>query len=66
MQLIIYPLLSTRYRRAMLRIGGRFGRYEIYVPRGHLLNRLEQQTGLSADAILEQVQKERNFLLQLV
>ena len=50
----------------MLKIGGRYGAYHIYVPRSHLLNRLQRETGLTVDGILDQIQKERNFLLQLI
>jgi hypothetical protein len=63
MDLIIYPLLGTTSRRAMLKAKSRFGRTYAYRPRGNLLNRLSQQTGMPVEQVLSQIGRERQYFL---
>lgn len=64
MELVVYPLLSTRSRRAMLKTARRFGHYYNYRPRGNLIQRLSQQLNTTPAEVLEQIKKERNYLLK--
>mgnify|MGYP001828678476 CR=1 FL=1 len=64
MKLICYPLLSTRSKRAMLREKSSYGADYHYRPRGHLLQRLSIETGLSAEDCYQQLLKERDYLLK--
>lgn len=63
MNLILYPRLGTRSRRALTRRSGKFGRRYTYRPKGHLLDRLSRETGLTVDAVRLQLEKERQYLL---
>jgi len=63
MDLVIYPLLGTTSRRAMVREKSRFGRPYIYRPRGNLLDRLSAETGMSKEAVLRQIARERQQLI---
>ncbi len=63
MEIIIYPLLGTTSRRAMVREKSRFGHAYVYKPRGELLVRLSVDTGMSKDAVLRQIQRERQYLI---
>jgi hypothetical protein len=63
MDIIIYPLLGTTSRRAMVREKSRFGRLYVYRPRGNLLDRLSTETGMSKNAVLRQIARERQQLI---
>jgi hypothetical protein len=63
MDLVIYPLLGTTSRRAMVREKSRFGRPYVYRPRGNLLDRLSAETGMSKEAVLRQIARERQQLI---
>jgi hypothetical protein len=63
MNIIIYPLLGTTSRRAMLREKSRFGRPYVYSPRGNLLERLSAETGMPKNAVLRQIARERQQLI---
>jgi len=63
MDLVIYPLLGTTSRRAMVREKSRFGRPYVYRPRGNLLDRLSTETGMSKNAVLRQIARERQQLI---
>ncbi|MCC3464155.1 MAG: hypothetical protein JGK33_31970 [Microcoleus sp. PH2017_11_PCY_U_A] len=63
MNLIIYPKLSTRSRRALTRHAGRFGKKYTYRPKGHLLDRLSKETGLTVSQVQSQLEKERQYFL---
>ena len=63
MDIVIYPLLGTTSRRAMVREKSRFGRPYVYCPRGNLLDRLSAETGMSKDAVLRQIARERQQLI---
>jgi hypothetical protein len=63
MDIIIYPLLGTTSRRAMVREKSRFGRPYVYRPRGNLLDRLSTETGMSKNAVLRQIARERQQLI---
>lgn len=69
MQLIIYPLLSTYSRSAILRTKEKYGahggqpyKYEI---RGQTLQRLAKETAMTLTEVREQVIKEREYLKKL-
>ena len=67
MDLIFYPRLGTRSRRALLRTNRRgFKKADehIYRPKGTLLLRLSRKTGMSVSQVEAQLQKERVYLLQ--
>lgn len=67
MNLIVYPLLRKKSKTAMLRVvnqrGKNRGHLYNYVPNGRLLNRLSTLLPLSKSEILDQVIKEREYLL---
>jgi hypothetical protein len=63
MDIVIYPLLGTTSRRAMVREKSRFGRPYVYRPRGNLLDRLSAETGMSKEAVLRQIARERQQLI---
>ncbi|WP_373534661.1 hypothetical protein [Microcoleus sp.] len=63
MNIIVYPLLGTTSRRAMVREKSKFGRPYVYRPRGDLLARLSVETGMSKDAVLRQIARERQQLI---
>lgn len=64
MNLILFPLLSTRSQRAILREKKRYGHPYKYNPRGDLLERLSEQTGMTKEECYSQLVKERKFLLR--
>lgn len=64
--LILYPRLSTRSRRAIVKTKKRHGQEYVYNPRGDLLLRLSQETGLDMEAVYNQLLKERAVLLNLL
>lgn len=63
MELLLYSKLSTCSRRAIRRKKGRFGRPYEYRPYGNLVRRLSRETGQSSDWVLDQLAKERQYLL---
>jgi len=63
MNIIIYPLLGTTSRRAMVREKARFGRPYVYSPRGNLLDRLCSETGMTKNAVLRQIARERQYFI---
>lgn len=63
MDIILYPKLSTRSRRAFWRTGTYQKRPGGYNPRGDLLARLSRETGQTFDATYEQLMRERAYLL---
>ena len=63
MNIVIYPLLGTTSRKAMVREKSRFGRPYVYRPRGNLLDRLSAETGMSKDVVLRQIARERQQLI---
>jgi len=63
MEFIIYPMLGTTSRRAMVREKARFGRPYVYRPRGNLLDRLSAETGMSRDSVFRQIARERQQLI---
>ncbi len=65
MEIFLYPRLSTRSKRAMLKTKGRFGRYYSYQPRITLIDRLARETGLSREEVMNQLWRERQFLLDV-
>jgi hypothetical protein len=63
MDIVIYPLLGTTSRRAMLKEKSRFGRPYTYRPRGNLLVRLSKETGMPVEEVLSQIGRERQHFL---
>lgn len=64
MNLLIWPKLSTRSRRALLKRVRGYGRPHNYTPKGHLLERLSRELGISKEEVLAQMWKEREYLLK--
>lgn len=64
-ELKLYPLLGTRSRRGLYKTHRRNYAYTrtYYVPRYNLVLRLSRQTGLSPEAVYEQMKRERDYLL---
>ena len=65
MEIILYSRLSTRSKRALLKTKKSFGKTYYYSPRGNLLQRLSQETGMSPEQVASQLVKERDYLLSL-
>ncbi len=69
MELKLYQLLGTCSRRALTKRRYRPSRLHrasepyVYNPRINLLERLSRETGLSIQEVIEQLLKERNYLL---
>ena len=63
MNLTLYLRLSTRSKKALTRLAGRWGRPYIYKPRGRLLERLARETGLTINQVRLQLEKEREYLI---
>ncbi len=67
MDLIFYPQLGTRSRRALLRTnrrGFKKANEHVYRPKGTLLVRLARESGMTIDQVHAQLQRERAYLLQ--
>jgi hypothetical protein len=64
MQLELYPKLSTRSKRAILKTKKKWGRDYFYTPRMALLLRLSQETGKTVEEVYQQLLREREFLLK--
>jgi hypothetical protein len=65
MELLLYPRLSTRSRRAIRRKKGRYGRSYEYRPYSNLVNRLSRETGQTPEWVLDQLAKEQDYLMGL-
>lgn len=64
MDLKLFPRLSTRSRRAIQRTKKRGGDPYIYRPRGTLMARLAQETGMSVTEVYRQLLREREVLIR--
>jgi hypothetical protein len=67
MELIFYPRLGTRSRRALVRTNRRgFKKPDThtYRPKGTLLVRLAREFGMDVSQVAAQLQKERAYLLK--
>jgi len=67
MELKIYPLLSLKSQKALIRTKrtyrNRWGHPYDYEPNGQLLTRLSAQLQMSKEQVREQLLKERKYLL---
>ena len=66
MNLILYPKLGTRSKRALVRTnrrGFKKAGTHSYSPKGTLLTRLAHETGMTIHQVYAQLQKERAYLL---
>jgi hypothetical protein len=63
MNLTLYPKLGTDSKKALTRKNGRWGKPYIYRPRGHLLERLARETGLTLSQVRSQLEAEREYLI---
>jgi hypothetical protein len=63
MNLILYPKLSTRSKKALTKKVGYWGKPYLYKPRGTLLQRLARETGLTIDQVQSQLKQEREYLI---
>ncbi len=67
MELLFYPTLGTRSKRALTRRTRqthRGSQPHTYRPKGTLLNRLARESGMTIDQVYAQLQKERAYLLK--
>jgi hypothetical protein len=67
MNLIFYPQLGTRSKRALMRRtrqSHKGPQPSQYRPKGNLLARLARESGMTIDQVHAQLQKERAYLLQ--
>ena len=62
---IAYFRMSTRSRRAMTRTKTRFGQPYQYRPRITLIRRLQNELNMSHVQVLDQIQKEREYLIAM-
>ena len=60
---IAYARMSTRSRRAMVRVTTRYGKPYQYRPRITLVKRLATELNMSLEDVLDQIEKERKYLL---
>ncbi|MEM7063810.1 MAG: hypothetical protein AAF572_11680 [Cyanobacteria bacterium P01_B01_bin.77] len=60
---IAYARLSTRSRRAMVRTTTKYGQPYHYRPRITLIQRLQKELGMSYEQVLDQIEKERRYLI---
>lgn len=60
----LFPRLSTNSRRAIQRTKKRGGAPYVYRPRGHLMARLSQETGMSVSEVHRQLLREREELIR--
>lgn len=65
MELILYPKLCTRSKRAMEKIRRRGRKSRLYYPRQPLVDRLAAEMGWSVEKTRKQLLDERNFILNL-
>jgi len=65
MEVKLYYLLSTRSKRAMVRERKKWGHPYQYRPRGTLLERLSQETGMSIDQVYTQLMRERAYMIRI-
>jgi len=63
MNLTLYPRLSTRSKKALLRKNSYWGKSYVYKPRGHLLERLARETGMTIYQVQSQLEQEREYLI---
>jgi hypothetical protein len=64
MDLICYPRLSTRSKRALVRQKTSWGNLYTYRPRGHLLQRLSKELNMPIKKVAAQLHKERYKILR--
>ena len=64
MELIVYPLLSAKSKKAIARAKKQFGRPYDYTPRRNLVYRLSVELGLSLEQVRLQIMDERAFILK--
>lgn len=64
MELILYFKLQTKSRRAIQKTTALYGRTYNYRPRGELLVRLSEETGMTREQVYHQLQRERKYLLE--
>ena len=64
-EIFLWQKLGTRSRRAMLKTKKKYGRPYSYNPRGILLKRLSDETGLTIEGVYNQLLQEREIMLKL-
>lgn len=64
MELKLYPLLSWKAKKRFAYRKFRYGKEVSYKPHGVLIKQLRQKTGMDAGDIVEQLKKERKYLLK--
>lgn len=64
MELRVYPRLSRDSKKSMIRQRGKYGNSHDYMPRMPLLMRLSSELNMSYEEVLEQIQKEQEYLIK--
>jgi hypothetical protein len=64
MTILLYPRLSTCSKRALMKTKKRWGYSYSYNPKGNLLQRLSNETGMTIEQVYHQLQAERVELLK--
>jgi hypothetical protein len=64
MELVLYYRLGTKSKRALVRQKTSWGNLYTYRPRGDLLQRLSQETGMTVAQVSAQLHKERYEILR--
>lgn len=62
MELIIYPRLSRKGQKSMLRMYKRFGKPNFYEPQYRTAKRISEELGWSLEEVYKQFSKEQFFL----
>ncbi len=63
MNLTLYPRLGTDSKKALTKKNGRWGKPYVYRPRGHLLERLARETGMTIYQVRSQLEQEQEYLI---
>ena len=64
MELIIYPRLSDKSKKAIKRAKKKWGHPYRYTPRSILIARLCEELGFTKTQVIQQIKKEREYLLK--
>lgn len=62
--LVVWPILNARSKRAILRQKKRWGHPYEYKPRRDLLARLSEELKMTEEQVKDQIDKEREWLLE--
>lgn len=66
MEIKLFPLLSTRSQRSMLKNRSKLRNKKTYNPHYNLIRRLADETGMSEMETRQQLLRERQFMLKII